>query len=66
MPMAEVIFHGIKHYGFMHSSQFITEAVIAATRLGLESLREYLKSRMMKVDHCVLSNTQHDIHKRHL
>ena len=66
MPMAEVIFYGIKQYGFMHSSQFITEAVIAATRLGLESLREYLETRMMRVDHCFPNNTQHDIDSDHL
>ena len=31
IAMAEVIFNGIKDYGFMHSSFFIVEAVTRAT-----------------------------------
>ena len=44
IAMAEVLFEGIKSYNFMHCSHFISEAVIKATSLGLESVRAYLDS----------------------
>lgn len=44
--MAEVIFDGIKGYGFMHSSYFITSAVIKATSLGLDCIKEYFEGRL--------------------
>ena len=49
--MAEYIFTKLKDYSFMHSSQFITNAVIEATSLGLPSMLQYFDSRLKKVSH---------------
>ena len=38
LAMADAIFDGIKDYGFMHSSFFITEAVTKATKMSLPSI----------------------------
>ena len=56
--MVEVIFRGIKDYGFLHSSHFITDAVIEATRQGLPSMREFLDARLKDIKHCFDSKTQ--------
>ena len=50
-PMAEYIFTKVKDYGFMHSSQFLTNSVIQATRLGLPSMLKYFDSRLKEVSH---------------
>ena len=49
--MAEIIFMGIREYGFMHSSFQITEALIKATILPLPGVGKYLESRMKDVKH---------------
>ena len=59
--MAEVIFMGIKEYGFMHSSYQVTEALILATRLALPGVAEYLESRLIDVEHQFPVNTQRSI-----
>ena len=59
--MAEFIFSQIKNYGFMHSSYFITNAVIEATKEGLKSMLVYLDSRYQEVYHTFDQKTQHDI-----
>ena len=61
--MVEVIFDGIKDYGFLHSSHFITDAVIEATRLGLPSMREYFDARLKNIEHFFQSKTQPGIKK---
>ena len=58
IAMAEVIIDNIKDYGLMHSSHFINEAIIKATRLGLEPMSDYFDSRLQKVSHCFDSTTQ--------
>ena len=49
IAMAEVIFEGITPYGFMHSSSFTVYAVNFALGLGLESIKNYLESRLQEV-----------------
>ena len=49
IAMAEVIFEGITPYGFMHSSFFTVYAVNFALGLGLESVKNYLESRLQEV-----------------
>lgn len=44
LAMADAIFEGIKDYGFMHSSFFITEALTKATKMSLPSIFEYLEN----------------------
>ena len=61
--MAEVIFEGISPYGFMHSSYFTTDAVNAALRLGLDSIKGYLESRLQNVEHCFEAKTLNGIRK---
>lgn len=51
LAMVEILFRGIKDYGFLHSSHFITDAVIEAIRLGLPALREYFDARLKNIDH---------------
>ena len=36
--MAEAIFRGITDYGFMHSSFYVKDAVIEATKIGLDGV----------------------------
>ena len=62
--MAEVLFKGIKDYGFMHSSHFISEAVIKATSLGLNSIKKYLDFQLCTIDHAFISQTEHEIYKK--
>ena len=50
--MVEEIFRGIKDYGFLHSSHFITGAIISAIEKGMPSVRDYLEKRLKDVDHC--------------
>lgn len=64
--MAEVIFDGIKGYGLLHSSQFVSAAVIEATRLGLTSIREYFELRFKKVQHCFNIKSQKAIKAKKL
>ena len=47
--MANVILDGIKDYGFMHSSDFLNEALIYAISLDLHSVGDYMESRLQKV-----------------
>lgn len=47
--MADAILDGIKAYGFMHSSHFITKAVTQAIKMSLPSIKEYLEHRMEDV-----------------
>ena len=47
--MADAILDGIKDYGFMHSSYFITEAITKATKMSLPSIFEYLDNRLENV-----------------
>ena len=61
IAMAEVIIDNIKDYGLMHSSHFINEAIIKATRLGLEPMSDYFDSCLHKVSHCFDSTTQQPI-----
>ena len=50
--LAEYIFEGISHYGFMHASYIITEALIEATRVNLQHVGEYMESRLgIEVDY---------------
>ena len=49
--MAEIIFMGIREYGFMHSSFQITAALIKATILPLPGVGKYLESRLKDVKH---------------
>ena len=63
LPMAEFIFTQIKDYGFMQCSYFITNAVIAATELGLPSMLEYLDSRLREVTHTFEQKTQKAIRR---
>ena len=42
IAMADAIFEGITDYGFMHSSNFINEAVTVSTKMALPSIFEYL------------------------
>lgn len=62
--MAEVIFAGIKEYSFMHSSYFITEAVIKAASMGLKSVMDYFDLRLKSVEHAFTSKTEHGINKK--
>ena len=55
IAMAEVLFEGIKSYNFMHCSHFISEAVIKATSLGLDSVKAYLDSQLCTIDHSFIS-----------
>ena len=59
--LAEVIFHYIKDYSYMHSSQIIHESLIQAVSIGLPSIAAYLESRMIKPEHCFESTTQYKI-----
>ena len=61
IAMAEAIFGYIKDYGFMHSSYFITDAVIEASKLYINNIGDYLDSRIMKVSHSFKTSTQHEI-----
>ena len=61
--MVEVIFCSIKDYGFLHSSHFITDAVIEATRQGLPSMREYFDARLKNIQHFFHFKTQKGIKK---
>ena len=54
--MAEIIFMGIREYGFMHSSFQITEALIKATILPLPGVGKYLESRLKDVKHQFVIN----------
>ena len=47
--MANVILGGIQDYGFMHSSDFISEALIKSISLDLLSVGDYMESRLLKV-----------------
>ena len=64
--MAEVIFKGIKDYGFMHSSYQVTEALILATKVALPGVAEYLESRLQDVKHEFKINTQSAIKRNRL
>ena len=64
IAMAEVLFEGIKSYNFMHCSHFISEAVIKATKLGLESVRAYLDSQLCTIDHSFISQTEKAIYDK--
>ena len=64
VAMAEVIFDGIKEYSFMHSSYFITEAVIKAASMGLKSFMDYFDLRLKSVEHAFTSKTEHGINKK--
>ena len=64
IAMAEVLFKGIKNYGFMHSSHFISEAVTKATSLGLKSIKKYLDFQLCTIDHAFIAPTEHELHKK--
>lgn len=61
IAMADAIFEGITDYGFMHSSNFINEAVTVSTKMALPSIFEYLESRMQPVNHCFTKKTEHGL-----
>ena len=61
LAMAEAIFDGIRGYALMHSSFFITESVIEATRLGNHAVRGYFESTFSKTKHIFTSTTQKGI-----
>ena len=63
IAMAEVIFNGIKNYGFMHSSFFIVEAITTATKLGLPSIIDYFGHMLKSVEHSFTSKTENAIRK---
>ena len=63
--MADVVFRGIQDYGLLHSSQFITDAVIEAVRIGLPSVREFFEARFRETKHCFLIKSQQAIRKKY-
>jgi len=56
--MANIILAGIKDYGFMHSSQFITYSLVAAVKYNLPSICDYLEASLKVVDHTFNFKTQ--------
>ena len=64
--MADSIFDGIKSYGFMHSSFFLTDSVTKATKMSLPSIFEYLDNRLETVQHCFNSKTEHGLNSKYL
>ena len=62
--MAEVIFEGITPYGFMHSSYFTVYAVNFALGLGLESIKNYLESRLQGINHSFMTKTLNGIRRK--
>lgn len=65
--LAEYIFEGISHYGFMHASSVITEALIEATKINLQHVGEYMESRLENVVEYSFKNkkTQKAILEKH-
>ena len=64
--LAGYIFEGISHYGFMHASYIISEALIVAIEENLQHVGQYMESRLKKVVHCFNNkNTQKEITKKH-
>lgn len=62
--MAEEIFKGIKDYGYNHSSQFVTGAIIYAIEEGLHSVIDYLDARLKDAEDTFRDNrTQRDTYK---
>ena len=59
--MADIIFNGVKDYGFMNNSHFIIQAIIKGTELGLNSIREYLEGCFYIAQHIFYSKTQRSI-----
>ena len=49
--LAGHIFEGISHYGFMHASYIISEALIVAIELNLQNVGQYIESRLQSVEH---------------
>lgn len=48
--IADEIFRGIKDYGYCHSSNFLSEAIIEAIRENLASVLDYLDARLKEAD----------------
>ena len=48
----------------MHSSYFITEAVIKAASMGLKSVMNYFDLRLKSVEHAFTSKTEHGINSK--
>lgn len=65
VAMADVLFRGIQGYGLLHSSQFITDAVIEAVRIGLPSVREFFEARFRETKHCFQTKSQQAIRKKY-
>ena len=63
--MANVVFRGILDYGLLHSSQFITDAVIEAVRIGLPSVRDFFEARFKETHHCFLIKSQKAIRNKY-
>lgn len=47
--LGELIFQGIADYGFMHSSPFINNSLLAATALGEEFANAYMAASFKSV-----------------
>ena len=62
--MADAIFEGIKNYGFMHSSFFVTEAITEAVSISLPSIFEYLDNALQSVNHSFQSKTEHGLNSK--
>ena len=65
VAMADVLFRGIQDYGLLHSSQFITDAVIEAVRIGLPSVREFFEARFRETKHCFQTKSQQAIREKY-
>lgn len=56
--MANEIFLHLCDYSFMHSSFFLTDAIIAGIKNELTTIGEYLDSRLQECTHSFESGTQ--------
>ena len=54
--MADEIFRGIKDYGYYHSSQYISDAVIKAIHENISSVIEYLSARLKDAEETFRDN----------
>ena len=62
--IADEIFRGIKDYGYCHSSNFLSEAIIEAISENLASVLDYLDARLKEADDAFRDDrTQSDVPK---
>ena len=61
MALANLVFENITDYGFMHSSNFISPAILNAVEIGADFVNTYLEQSLKEVDHFFKQKTQYEV-----